>query len=161
MDLSPRALTETPQSPACYILQLHSVSSDSCGRYLPHSEDKKCWNFSVAWLNSRAVFFNASHNSLGFASRRNTGLYHPDVEQELLWTWHWHELCSDEEVALVISWASSIHSFLSCLGLDIYCVITRISKAAAWLTQKMRGCLWSTFCPCWKEIGIVGVLFCP
>ena len=66
MALSPRALTETPQSPACYILQLHSVSCDFCGHYLPHSEDKKCWHFSVAWFNSSFFLCSTSFSLLCF-----------------------------------------------------------------------------------------------
>ena len=80
-----------------------------------------------------------------FASRGNTGPCPPDREQQLLWTWHWHELCSDKEIVLVISQAPSIHSFLSHLGPDIYCIIARTltEREAAPLTQQMRRSSWN------------------
>lgn len=41
MALSHRVLTEAPQSPAHYILQLPSVSFDFCGHFLPYFKDTK------------------------------------------------------------------------------------------------------------------------
>lgn len=45
-----------------------------------------------------------------------------------------------QRVVLVISQASSIHSFLSHLGLDIYCIIARnvTERKASPLTEQMR-----------------------
>lgn len=140
MTSSYRVVTGTPQSPACCVLQVYSASFDFCGHFLSYWEKnhRKCWDGSVAWLNIRAVLF--MEGIILSASRGNTGPCPPDRERQLLWARHRHELCLDKEMVPLISQASSIHSFLPHLGLDIYCIIARTltEREAAPLTQPMR-----------------------
>lgn len=104
---------------------------------------KKSWNSLVVWLNIRALLFMQD-------------IVLSDCLQRKYWTMSsWQGAATPPDVALtwavlkemvlLISQTSSIHGFLSHLGLDIYCIIARTltEREAVPLTQQMRRSSWN------------------